>query len=82
MASFLVETFTPQPADLPPLAARARAAADTAAEAGIEVSHVRSFFAPADELCFHVFEASSVEAVARAVELAGFEHERITEVIE
>jgi len=49
---------------------------------GIPVRHVRSFLAPSDDICFHVFEAPSRDAVARMTELANLDHERITEVIE
>lgn len=84
MASFLLETYSshPVPAELAVLTGRARAAAEAAVREGIEIRHVRSFFAPDDDICFHIFEAPSAEAVARASELANLDHERITEVIE
>ena len=50
--------------------------------AGIDIHHVRSFLAPDDEVCFHLFEAASADAVVRMSELAHFDHERVTEVIE
>lgn len=84
MASFLVETYTPRPAEtaLPSLAAQAEEAAQVASRAGIDIHHVRSFLAPDDEVCFHLFEAASADAVVRMSELARFDHERVTEVIE
>lgn len=84
VASFLLESYAPHPVqtELVDLTNRARAAAEAAVRAGIEVRHVRSFFAPDDDICFHIFEAPSAEAVARASVLANLDHERITEVIE
>ena len=84
MASFLLESYTPkrEPAGLDELIARAREGAEEAGREGIAVRHVRSFLAPDDDMCFHVFEALSADAVARVSELANLDHERITEVIE
>jgi len=84
MASFLLEIYTPGSAasGLDRLTAQARAAAEHAAQAGLEVRHVRSFVTPGDQVCFHVFEAPSAETLTRMSELANFDHERITEVIE
>lgn len=84
MASFLLESYTPRrkPAQLDELSARARQGAEEATREGIDVRHVRSFLAPDDDICFHIFEAPSAVAVARASELANFDHERITEVFE
>jgi hypothetical protein len=82
--SFLVETYVAptQGPDLGTLAAVARAGAAAGAREGLDVRHVRSFLAPEDDMCFHVFEAPSRLAVTRMTELAGLDHERITEVIE
>ncbi|MCP9487512.1 MAG: DUF4242 domain-containing protein [Gaiellaceae bacterium MAG52_C11] len=84
MPSFLVETYAPERRTngLPDLSATAQAAASTGAAAGLDVRHVRSFATPGDEVCFHVFEAPSLEAVASMSKLACLDHERITEVIE
>lgn len=84
MRSFLVESYVaPAPAiDIKALAALAEAGAVAGMRDGIPVRHVRSFLAPADDTCFHVFEAPSREAVARMTQLANLDHERITEVIE
>lgn len=84
MPSFLVETYvahTPSP-DVRSLVALAKAGAAAGAREGLDVRHVRSFLAPEDDMCFHVFEAPSRLAVARMTELAQLDHERITEVIE
>lgn len=84
MPSFLVESYVAHaPAtDVRDLAALAEAGAATGVRGGIPVRHVRSFLAPSDDICFHVFEAPSRDAVARMTELANLDHERITEVIE
>lgn len=84
MASFLLESYTPhrEPTELAELSARARAAAEAGVREGVEIRHVRSFLALDDDVCFHMFEAPSADAVVRASELANLDHERITEVIE
>jgi hypothetical protein len=83
MASFLLETYaTPRHGDVAVLMERARAAAESASAHGYEVRHVRTFLAPDDEMCFHIFDASSAEAVERMAELAHLVRGRITEVVE
>ena len=81
---FLVESYVAHvpTTDIKDLAALAEAGAAAGARSGIPVRHVRSFLAPEDDICFHVFEAPSAQGVARMIELANFDHERITEVIE
>jgi hypothetical protein len=82
--SFLVESYVAHATgtDIKMLAALARSGAAAGVRSGIPVRHVRSFLAPDDEICFHVFEAPSRQAVARMTELVNLDHERITEVIE
>jgi hypothetical protein len=83
MASFLLETYTTaRPGDVAVLVARARAAAESASAQGYEVRHVRTFLVPDDEMCFHIFDASSAKAVERMAELAELVRGRITEVVE
>jgi hypothetical protein len=75
---YLVESFLPRAPDM--LAtARARAIAVGAA-AGIV--HVRTSCVPADETCFDVYEAPSVEPVEAALAAAGLADARITVVEE
>jgi hypothetical protein len=83
-STFLIETYLAggAPAALETLVAQARSAAEAACQAGIPVRHVRSFLAPDDEMCFHVFEAESAAEAGRAAELGELDHDRITEVIE
>jgi hypothetical protein len=82
--SYLIETYLPGGDEvvLEEVVVRARRAARVANDAGIAIRHVRTFLAPADELCFHVFEAATAADLARAVLLGALEHDRITEVIE
>jgi hypothetical protein len=82
--SFLVESYVAhvQATDITSLAARAEAGAEAGVRGGLQVRHVRSFVAPDDDICFHIFEAPSLDAVACMTELANLDHERITEVIE
>jgi hypothetical protein len=47
-----------------------------------ETSVERGCLTPDDDICFHIFQAPSREAVARMTELVNLDHERITEVIE
>ena len=66
---FLVEAFLPRGRqhELPASVARVSAAA-----AGTGVRHLRSIAVPEDEVCFHLFEGASadaVRAVARAAEI-------------
>jgi hypothetical protein len=61
--------------------ARARRAAAQLAEAGTEVRYLRAIFVPADETCFHLFEAASADAVRAASERAGLSAQRIVEAV-
>jgi hypothetical protein len=72
MAYFLVELYLscadasePQRA-----AARARADAQRLTRDGIEVHYLSSIFVRDDEICFHLLEAPSAEAVQQANEKA------------
>jgi nicotinamidase-related amidase len=82
--AFLIEAYLAggTAAALEPLVASAGRAAEAARRAGIPVRHVRSFLAPDDEMCFHVFQAASAADVVRAADLGSLDHDRITEVIE
>lgn len=84
MPSFLVESYVAHATgtDIKVLAALAEAGAVASARSGLAVRHKRSFLAPDDDICFHIFEAPSRQAVERMTEVANFDHERITEVIE
>jgi len=73
--SYLVEVYLPRSRadEARATARRARAAAEQLTREGMAVHYVRTTFLPADETCFHLFEASSaevVEKVSRRAELS------------
>ena len=49
---------------------------------GAGVRYVRTTFLPGDETVLHLFEASSSEALVRAVRSAALPYDRILEAIE
>jgi hypothetical protein len=61
---------------------KARAAAEELANAGVAVRYVRTTFLPDDETCFHVFEATSEEAVGEVCRRAGIGSGRIIPALE
>jgi hypothetical protein len=81
LARYLVEV-TPPPdrePDIGELAARARAASEAVSKDGALVRLLRSVFVPEDGSCLLVFEATSAEAVRRAMGRTGLALERLTE---
>jgi hypothetical protein len=79
MDHYLVELYLPR-RDQSALAAavmRAQAVSDQLASGGTHVRYVLTIFVPVDEVCFHLFEAESAEAVARAAERASISSARI-----
>jgi hypothetical protein len=79
MTSFLAEVYAPAAARIADIATRARSAAEEASRAGTPVRYLRSIFVPQDEMCFHLLEAGSAEAVREVIGRAGFSPERIVE---
>ena len=77
MPTYLVETFSPAAG-----AAEMTAGFAHIGEGRARVRHVRSTFLPEDEICFHLFEAPSREAVCEAFERAGIPYERMSEATE
>jgi hypothetical protein len=75
MTSFLVETYEPGGAAVAAIEARARSAAH-----GTAVHYRRSIFVPADEVCFHLLDGPSADAVGDVVRRAGISPQRILEV--
>jgi hypothetical protein len=67
--------------EVPELEARARAATREMAREGTPISYVRSIFVPEDEICFHLFEAPSAEAVFEATRRAKLAVDRIVEAV-
>jgi hypothetical protein len=77
MPTYLVERY------LPAAAAPAEEAASAApAEPGSTVRHVHTTFVPEDEVCFHVFEAPSREALTAALHRAAIAYERVVEAVD
>ena len=60
----------------------ARTAAKELVREGMPVRHVRTTFLPDDEMCFHIFEAASEEAVGEACRRAGIGMGRIVPAVE
>ena len=83
MSRFTVEVFAGADvaAALDEERVRVRAAADALRAEGLPVRYLSSILMPADELCFHLFEAPSVESVRAASERAGLEPIRVIEVV-
>lgn len=87
VATYVIETYLSRThtGELDAATARLRAAvAATAATAAPgkpdgPVRHVRSFFVPEDEMCFHVVEAPSIESTVELSRRAGLSPERIVE---
>ena len=84
MAHYLVEAYTSKSGqgDLGSLVARARRASARMRRDGIEVRYLRPILVPEDEICFHLFEAPSAEAVGEASRRAELVYERIVETAE
>lgn len=83
MPSYLVESYLPQSPDaLEEASAEARRAADLAAGEGLAIRYVRTTLLGADETCFHVFEATSIEDLEAALARAGLVADRIVQANE
>ena len=82
MSKYLVEVYAPTRAELGEVEARVRRAAAESASGRMRARYLRSILVPGDEMCFHLFEASSPEAVRKAAELAGLAYARIVEAVE
>jgi hypothetical protein len=81
MAAYIAEAYLSLHGgrDLGLLEERVRRGAEDATRAGLDVRHVRSVFVPADETCFHFFEAASANAVVAAGECAAIAFDRVSE---
>jgi Protein of unknown function (DUF4242) len=84
MPSYLVESYLARTraVALDGATKRANEAAEAMRTAGIVVRHVRSTFLPDDEVCLHLFEAESLEAVTEVTRRAAIPYDRIVEAIE
>ena len=87
MATYVIETYLSRTrtGELDAATSRLRAAIAAVAAVpatgttGVPVRHVRSFFVPEDEMCFHVVEAPSIETAAEIGRRASLSPERIVE---
>ncbi len=77
MPSYLVESYAPAASAPEAEAAIARLADDEQT-----IRYLRTSFVPADETCFHLVEAGSLEAVRAALARADISYERIVETLE
>lgn len=80
---YLVEAYLSRlnAGEVPELEARARAATRRLAQEGKPVRYVRAIFVPEDEICFHLFEAPSPEAVLEASRRARLDVDRVVEAV-
>jgi hypothetical protein len=76
---YLVETYHSSMADPAAAEHAARSAAEATAASGDPVRYVQSIVVPGDEVCFHIFEAPSSDAIRRALEERAISYERIVE---
>jgi hypothetical protein len=84
VAQFLVEAYVSaaDPIGQAETIARLQAAATELTAADLSVRYVRSIFVPDDEVCFHVFEASSADTVEQVGRRAQLTFDRVTEAME
>jgi len=83
MKTYLVECYLPRArsTELAEIAARL-ATLDGTGRVAVMVRYLRSTYVPADEICFHQFEADSIEAVRDIARLASLPFDRIVEAEE
>ena len=84
MKTYLVECFLPRTRanELADVAARLSSRQSRGGEAARPARYLRSTYVPEDEICFHLFEADSVEAVREASQGASLVFDRIVETEE
>jgi hypothetical protein len=84
MPTYLVEAYMPrsQAEEARAAGRRARAAAEELSREGTPVRYVRTTFLPDDETCFHLFEASSAEAVEEVSRRARLGRARVVRAVE
>ena len=81
MTRFTVEVFANRADGLEEEAARIRAAAAGVGPERIAVRYLSSILMPGDELCLHLFEGPSREAVRVAAVRAGLDPLRVIETV-
>jgi hypothetical protein len=83
VATFLVELYVPRlgAARLSEAARRLCVVAAELRSEGVRVRYLRSLAVPGDELCFHLVESSSADAVAELSRRAALSGVRIVEAL-
>jgi hypothetical protein len=83
MSEFLVEAYRPRSAVASgvPRLEEVSVAAEELTREGRSVHLVHSFFLPADETCFYLYQATSLDVVREAAVRAGLQVERISEAV-
>lgn len=84
MSTFLVEVYAPgiKQQAFADIVGRMRRAVRSLSSEGMGVRYVRGILVPAEETCFHLFVASSADAVAEASRRAHLDYERVVAVID
>jgi hypothetical protein len=83
MDQYLVELYLPRrdEAALADAAWRARVASEQVTSEGNHIRYLRTIFVPADEICFHLYEAQAADVVGEASLRARIPYERIVRAI-
>lgn len=83
MDQYLVELYLPRrdEAALADAAMRARVASEQVTSEGNHVRYLRTIFVPADEICFHLYEAQAADAVGEVSLRARIPYERIVRAV-
>lgn len=84
LRSYVAQSYLPRirRSELREAASRARRAAEALAAEGAPIRHLRTTFVPQDEMCLHLFEATSVRVVEEAMQRAALAADRIVETVE
>jgi Protein of unknown function (DUF4242) len=87
MGLFVAERYVPSapPDDVAAAARLDRRAASALTEVAghaVGITHLKTWFLPADETCFSLFEAPSAELLRTAGDAVGLRYSRISEVVE
>lgn len=77
--TFLVEAYAPASSTLDRISEQAQLA-EIGASPVSSIRHIRSILVRDDEMCFHLFEAESADALVKAVQSADMTAPRIVEV--